>query len=95
MIRSKVEWKALAVRVAKTQSEIPMAITLNVVDLMVDMVASALAEGREVNFRGFGRFIPRFYENDSSKKTGLLFHASPRLTDECNKRNAADNAAND
>ncbi|MDR1084194.1 MAG: HU family DNA-binding protein [Deltaproteobacteria bacterium] len=73
--------KDLIIRVTDLNRELPAEITQAAAELIIKSMADSLAEGREVCLRGFGRFIPRFYTETRNKKTGLLFHPSPRLLD--------------
>ncbi|MDR1037922.1 MAG: hypothetical protein LBT40_15570 [Deltaproteobacteria bacterium] len=59
--------------------DIPPQVTRMAVELVLKSVPEALAEGRPVSLRGFGRLIPRRYRGSSTKQLGLLFHPSPRL----------------
>jgi hypothetical protein len=76
--------RTLAGIVAAALADIPKEISSTVVDLIFARIAQALVEGQEVSLRGFGRIIPRYYKNTPSKRLGVLFHPSPKLTKRCN-----------
>jgi hypothetical protein len=83
---AKLKKKGLTSMVAESLQDIPPEITETVMDIIIDRIAQSLADGQEVTLRGFGRIIPRHYQNTPSKKLGLLFHPSPTLTESCNKK---------
>lgn len=56
---------------------------------IIAALAGALAAGRPVALRGFGRLIPRRYEN-SPKKVGLIFRPAPGLAARVNKKEGRD-----
>ncbi|MDR1313640.1 MAG: hypothetical protein LBQ12_08070 [Deltaproteobacteria bacterium] len=70
---------ALLSEVVRRLPDIPPQVTRLAVEIVIQALPDGLAEGRPVSLRGFGRLIPRRYSGSSSKKIGLLFHASPRL----------------
>ena len=73
-------------KVAEEHPDIPRQIVETVGDLIIRKISDALAGGQEVSLRGFGRIIPRYYQNTPNKRLGLLFHPSPKLTAKCNQK---------
>ncbi|MDR1111854.1 MAG: hypothetical protein LBP92_14450 [Deltaproteobacteria bacterium] len=77
--------KAMFLQLADRCPDMPKAVIRSAQDLIVQSLGQALAEGRPVTLRGFGRLIPRRYLT-GAKKFGLLFHPSPSLTERLNRR---------
>jgi nucleoid DNA-binding protein len=48
-------------------------------EMVLEMIADSLSAGRVVSLRGFGRLIPRYYDQSTTKKLGLIFRPSPQL----------------
>jgi hypothetical protein len=81
-----IDGKALKAMVVRRSPDSIDVIVEAAVDVILETIADALAHGRGVCLRGFGRFIPRHYVDSSTKKIGLLFHPSPRLKKTLNHR---------
>jgi nucleoid DNA-binding protein len=58
----------------------PPELVSHAMGIILTQARQALAKGRPVTLRGFGRFIPRHYPASGQKKYGLVFRASPKLT---------------
>ena len=70
--------RLMALRIRRLQPSFPPELIQAGIREIIDELASALAEGRPVVLRGFGRFTPRRYRG-GAKKLGLVFRPAPRL----------------
>ena len=64
----------------------PPELITHAMNIILAQVRQSLARGRPVTLRGFGRFIPRHYPASGQKKYGLVFRASPKLTNLINPK---------
>lgn len=74
----------MALRIRSLQPSFPPELIQAAIREIIDGLSSALAEGRPVVLRGFGRFTPRRYHG-GAKKLGLIFRPAPRLLSRLNK----------
>ncbi|MDR1657235.1 MAG: HU family DNA-binding protein [Deltaproteobacteria bacterium] len=79
-----VNKKRLTAMIAQRHINIPNDVVVASVNVLVRTLKEAMAEGRPVSLRGFGRLIPRRYDGPSLKRVGLLFHPSDQLIDQVN-----------
>ena len=81
--------RLMALRIRRLQPSFPPELIQAGIREIIDGLASALAEGRPVVLRGFGRFTPRRYRG-AAKKLGLVFRPAPGLLARLNKGPAND-----
>ena len=87
MAKQTLNKRGLLALVASRHEDVHRDISKTSVEIIIETIADALAQGRPVALRGFGRLIPRRYDRSSNKRFGLLFHPSPRLVDLVNDAN--------
>ncbi len=75
---------SLSLRIRRLQPSFPLELVQAGLREIIDGLAGALAEGRPVILRGFGRFTPRRYRG-RTKKLGLIFRPAPRLLARLNR----------
>jgi nucleoid DNA-binding protein len=81
--------KTLLKLLEKRMDKLPGKLTNQAGSLIIDCLVDSLCLGRQVSLRGFGRFIPRYYSEQSNKKIGLLFHPSPKLASRINSKKSS------
>lgn len=77
--------RRLAMRMRCLGPQFPAELVQAAVGEIVAALSSALARGRPIILRGFGRFQVRRYRN-SAKRLGVIFRPSPELTARLNRR---------
>ncbi|MDL2226756.1 hypothetical protein LJB86_03770 [Deltaproteobacteria bacterium OttesenSCG-928-M10] len=76
--------RLLARRLKETLPDYPAELIKAALEEIINALAGALAGGRPVILRGFGRFQPRRYLK-GPKKVGLIFRPSPALSARVNQ----------
>jgi hypothetical protein len=69
----------------RLQPSFPLELVQAGIREIIEGLAGALAEGRPVALRGFGRFTPRRYRG-GVKRLGLIFRPAPGLLARLNGR---------
>lgn len=71
--------RLLAKRLKEMLPDYPAELVRAALEEVIEALAGALADGRTVVLRGFGRFQPRRYAS-GPKRVGLIFRPSPALS---------------
>jgi len=77
--------RRLAMRMRRLRTQFPAELVQAAAGEIIAALSSALAGGRPIILRGFGRFQVRRYRN-SAKRLGVIFKASPELTARLNRK---------
>lgn len=77
--------RRLAMRMRRLRPQFPTELVQVTADEIIAALSSALARGRPVILRGFGRFQVRRYR-DSAKRLGVIFRPSPKLSARLNRK---------
>lgn len=76
--------RRLRLQMKKLRPSFPAELIEAASEEIIKAMAGALASGRPIALRGFGRFQPRRYHG-ASKRLGLIFRPSPELSARINK----------